>query len=119
MCDGLVCANGSCAACTETGARTCEGDLVCSPDGTCIDTDDVSAGAGGAGAGGASGAGGAGSGAGGAGGTMTPPGDVRGGAFNCSATPARRAMHALAAGPLLLALALLLRGRRSSREDRS
>jgi hypothetical protein len=115
MCDGLVCASGSCAACSESGARACEGDLVCSPDGSCVDTDDISAG----GAGGASGAGGTSGGA-GAAGTMTPPGEVRGGAFHCAATVARTPALSLA-GWSLIALALLrrARARRSGEEKRS
>jgi hypothetical protein len=109
MCDGLVCANGSCVACNETGARVCDGELVCSPDGSCVNTDDINAGAGGAGAGG--------SGAGGAAGTMTPPGEVRGGAFHCTAAPARTPAPSLAGWSLLLALAVLCR--RSGKEQRS
>jgi hypothetical protein len=112
MCDGLVCANGSCGACTENGARACDGDLVCSPDGSCIDTDDINAGAGGA-----SGAGAGGSGAGGAAGTMTPPGEARGGAFHCAASHARARALPLA-GWSLLALALLRRTRRARLDEK-
>lgn len=113
MCDGLVCVNGSCAACSESGARACDGELVCSPDGSCVDTDDVTTGAGGA-----SGAGGAG--AAGAAGGMTPPGEVRGGAFQCAATHAHAPALPLA-GWSLLAFALLrrARGRRIGEEKRS
>ena len=116
MCDGLVCANGSCAACTESGARTCEGDLACSPDGSCVDTNDVTAGAGGA-----SGAGAGGGGAAGAAGAMTPPGEVRGGAFHCAVSRAGRRAHVIAGWSLLVGVVAMWRARkrRASEEARS
>lgn len=93
-CLGLVCRNGDCVACTENGAGACEDPLLCSPNGQCVDRDRgaPNAGSGGtAGSGGRGGNGGragSGSGAGGSGGT--PPGTVRGGAFQCAVTAGGR-----------------------------
>jgi hypothetical protein len=107
MCEGLVCVSGSCAACADNGARACEGDLVCSPDGSCVDTSAAgSGGASGAGSGGTGGAGGAA----GAAGAMPPPGNVQGGAFHCAATVARD--HGSLAWSALLCALVVLRLRR-------
>ena len=36
QCGGLVCDQGRCEVCRETGARACTGDGVCAPDGRCL-----------------------------------------------------------------------------------
>lgn len=67
-CDGLVCANGACVACTSSGARACASGLQCSPNGSCVDPDDVEPGAQ----------------PGGGGGDAGVEGKVQGGALTCS-----------------------------------
>jgi hypothetical protein len=97
-CEGLVCEDARCVACSENGARACASGLSCSPDGSCIDTDDV---------GGADGGGGS-----------QGPGKVQGGAFSCAMSPTRASASSL----VLLALALTVlreRRRRLSRQVRS
>jgi hypothetical protein len=103
MCDGLVCADGRCAACSAAGDRACSDDLACSPDGTCVDTTDIGAGAGGAGGTGGGGSGG-----------MAPPGEVRGGAFHCAASGVRAPAWWLTSWSLL-ALGWLRRTRKEKR----
>jgi hypothetical protein len=94
-CDGLVCDDARCVACTESGARACGGDLLCAPDGSCLNPD----------------------GSGGSGGGNLGPGKVRGGAFSCAASVKRAP-----AAPLSLLLAglflLRLRARRRARAER-
>jgi hypothetical protein len=101
-CDGLVCDDGDCAACAESGARACGADLLCSPNGACVDPE---TGPDGSGAGGSGAAG------------STAPGTTRGGAFHCSA-----ALVAPAGAPLgawLMALALVVVVRVPGRRRRS
>jgi hypothetical protein len=62
-CDGLLCADERCVACSTSGARACASGLACAPDGSCVDPGDL---------------GGSGSGGG------VTPGKVRGGAFSCA-----------------------------------
>jgi len=71
QCDGLVCESERCVACADAGARACAEGYACSPDGSCVDTENP----------GHPGSPGNAGGAGGAGGT----GEVRGGAFKCAA----------------------------------
>jgi len=97
-CNGLVCENGLCVACNESGARACGDSLACSPNGTCIDPGNYVPGPAEDGAGGAGGA---------------DAGVVRGGAFHCAVQAANdRGM-----GAWLLALASALFLRRSARRD--
>jgi hypothetical protein len=39
-CEGLVCEDSMCVACSESGARACGAGLTCSPNGGCVDTND-------------------------------------------------------------------------------
>jgi OOP family OmpA-OmpF porin len=89
-CDGLVCADGECTACRDSGAAACPSGQWCSPNGECVDEDDVGPAPG-------------------------NPGDqVRGGAFHCALS--RGHDEGLASLALWLApLALLLRSRRRRR----
>jgi hypothetical protein len=93
-CAGLVCDAARCVACTQSGARACASGLTCSPDGSCVDTDDVG---GSAGNGGPEG-----------------PGKVRGGAFSCALGASRASASSL----VLLALALLVLRERRRRRTR-
>jgi hypothetical protein len=77
-CEGLVCEAGRCAACTETGARACDGDALCAPNGACLDPSEADA---------------------------LAPGQVRGGAFECAA---RGPNGPTASWPASLLLALVL-----------
>ncbi len=70
QCEGLVCESGMCVACTENGARACANGYACSPNGRCEDTGAVDPG--------------------GSPGGGAQVGEVRGGAFKCSASPASR-----------------------------
>jgi len=83
-CDGLVCQDGRCVACSETGARACDKGLLCSPNGACVNPDVP-------------------------GNSAATPGDVQGGPFSCSA-----AIGGTASGPWLwlASLGLLLTRRR-------
>jgi hypothetical protein len=88
-CDGLVCVDARCVACTENGARACRSGLTCAPDGSCVDTHDV----------------------GGSGGNGTQgPGKVRGGAFSCAISTTQASLGSLL--PLALGLIVLRRRRR-------
>jgi hypothetical protein len=40
-CEGLVCEDSMCVACSESGARACADGLTCSPNGSCVDTDEA------------------------------------------------------------------------------
>lgn len=87
-CNGLVCTSGRCTACTESGATVCSGGQWCSPNGECVDPDEV-------------------------GGPAGNPGDqVRGGAFKCAVSAGQRYPSSLAMWLWPLALALWLRRRR-------
>ena len=88
-CDGLVCDGARCVACSDSGASACPSGLVCSPNGSCVDAQDV-----------------------GSGGTTLPDGArVQGGAYSCSATN-KGSGGALLTSAALLALALGARRRR-------
>ena len=89
MCDGLVCVGGNCTACAQSAARACGENLVCSPDGSCVDTDDPV----GVPVGGISG--------------EIPPGNVQGGAFTCAALRPSTRAATLAVWSLLFVLAVL------------
>jgi hypothetical protein len=103
-CDGLVCADGDCAACAESGARACAAGLLCSPNGGCVDpeADPIGGGGSSGGAGGGSGA--------------AAPGTTRGGAFHCAAARVGTGGATLGAFSLAFALATVsmrMRRRRS------
>jgi len=104
-CFGLVCRAGDCVACAENGAQACEDALLCSPNGQCVDPERGAPAGGNGGGGGGSGSSGRG-GAGGASGGMTPPGKVRGGAFQCAAAVPGRGDTPASAWWLAIALAL-------------
>jgi hypothetical protein len=100
-CDGLVCEAGACVSCAESGARTCESDRLCSPDGSCVapaETTDH------------------------AGDHDSDDGGVRGGAFHCSAAAGPAMLATLPSFAWLLGLAWLparfaARRRRRRRRD--
>lgn len=109
-CDGLVCEGGACVACAETGARACEGELVCSPNGSCLDPDDFTPGPGNGGNGG------------GAGEDESYVGRTQGGAFRCSAggpndTPGTRSLWLVALG--MAALGFRIKRSRGAARHRS
>ncbi len=95
-CRGLVCENGTCVACAESGARACGDGLACSPNGTCVDTGVFVPG------GGTSG-----------GGADADAGIVRGGAFHCAA---RAVNHGNASAWLWGLAGVWLMRRRARRE---
>lgn len=94
QCEGLVCENGACVACTDSGARACSADRLCTPSGACITPSAAR--------------------------VITEPntnsddGGVRGGAFRCSAAAGRGSQPAIGAIAMLL-LALLWRTTRRRR----
>ncbi|MFT3927150.1 MAG: hypothetical protein QM778_31685 [Myxococcales bacterium] len=96
QCDGLVCENGMCVACAESGARACASGYACSPDGSCVNTGPID---------------------------MNPmgnevsEGEVRGGAFKCSALPGARAGDLAFACLSVLGLAAIARRRRHKRGE--
>ncbi len=99
-CNGLVCENSACVACSESGARACGDGLACSPNGSCVAADDYVPGV---------------VGDGGVGGPDA--GVVRGGAFRC-ATSATNEQGAFA-WLWGLSCAWLLRRRAAKREGRA
>jgi hypothetical protein len=124
-CNGLVCRTGDCVECAENGAQACDDPLLCSPNGQCVDPERGPptagrGGTGGAGSGGRGGRGGTGGGTGGDG--ATPPGKVRGGAFQCATVAPIGSARArggawwlvlVLALPVAFAFARVRRGRRT------
>ena len=89
-CDGLVCEAGRCVACSEGGSAACPGGSYCSPNGSCVDADELGDGV----------------------------GRVQGGAFHCAAGPGDASAVSFGALSLLglsLALRARIRRRRSAR----
>jgi hypothetical protein len=94
----LVCVSNSCEACSESGARACAAGLTCSPNGSCVDTDDFEPG--------------------GDGGDGTPgESKVQGGALTCSAGAG--GTGALSTLLALLGGAVVLGRRRAGREPKA
>jgi hypothetical protein len=98
-CDGLVCASGACVSCSSSGARACASGLQCSPNGSCVDPDDIEPGAQPGGPGGSD---------------AGVDGKVQGGALTCSAQASGPAAWS-GLGSLLM-LGLVLARRRVRRE---
>lgn len=87
-CDGLVCEAGRCVACAESGTAACASGSYCSPNGSCVDADDLGDGV----------------------------GRVQGGAFHCAAGAG--GASSLSLGALLsLGAALALRARRRRKRE--
>lgn len=93
QCDGLICEGARCVACTSTGARACQTGLTCSPNGACADPDDYTP-----------------SNPTRPGSSADKPGNVEGGALNCSTSATRAGFGWTLMS--LFGLALVLRERR-------